>query len=595
MGTLLIKFFRYPPINSITFAAFIMAIAGIMSRILGFVRDRLLASAFGAGDVLDVYYAAFRIPDFIFDLLIVGALSSAFVPVFTSLITRKKIKDAWRLASGVFMMLAGALIVIVLVLYVLAPHIITLLVPGFDSEKINMTITFTRIMLLSPLFLGMSALFGGILMSLKRFVIYSLAPIFYNIGIICGIIFFVPHFGPVGLAWGVVFGAFLHFVSTMPAAILCGLGHYFIGVRRAWRNIHVRRVLKLMVPRVFGAASVQISMIAVTFFASLTAAGTLAAFTFANNISSIPIGVIGVPFAVAAFPTLSAYFAQKDYDKFTALIIKYIRRTIFLIVPFVVVLITLRAQIVRVVFGTGAFDWHDTIMTFQILGILSCAIFSLSLIPLLARAFYAMHNTVVPVVVGFISVAVTIVTIVFLLPRCDVYAIPIGFVIGSLTNFVLLFILLEKALAHKTLTKVHNAVLGALGAMACATAATYVLAHFESIALDNMTALVFIGLVATWLSVFLFCTTLLRVDVFYVRIIAMAMLSATAAQVIKYIIGTVTDLSTFGEVFVQLVFAGGVSIGVYLFLGYVLHIDEFFVLRARVIKFILRRNLQEEK
>lgn len=591
MGEFLSKIFHRTPINSITLAALIMAFSGIVSRLLGFVRDRILASEFGAGDVLDVYYASFRLPDMVFDLLILGALSAAFIPVFTGLMAKEKEQEAWRLAGGVFVLLSGAMAVLILILFAVAPAVVPYLVPGFGPHKTEQTLLFTQIMLFSPLFLGMSAVFGGVLMSLKRFAVYSLAPIFYNLGIIAGVVFFVPAMGPIGLAWGVVLGAVLHFAITMPAAVACGFGQQIVNVKAAWYNSDVRKVMVLMVPRIFGSASQQLSMVAVTFFASLTTGGALAAFTFANNIGSIPIGVIGIPFAVAAFPTLAAYYAKDDHDAFTELLVKYIRRTIFLVVPLMVGLVTLRAQIVRVVLGTGAFDWQDTIMTFQVLGILSFAVFALALIPLLARAFYAMHNTVTPVIVGLISVVVTVATIIAFLPLYDVYAIPLGFVFGALTNFVLLFILLEKILQHEALTQIHNAVLGALLSMAVASGATYGLARFEQMSLGDLSALAFTGLAAVWLGVFTFSATMLRVDVFYVRILSMAVLSATAMQVTKYIVGTVTDLSTFSEVFTQLVLAGGIGMGVYFFLGYMFKIDEFFVLRARMIRIILRRNL----
>ncbi len=421
--------------------------------------------------------------------------------------------------------------------------------------------------------------------------LYALAPIFYNVGIIVGIIFFVPAMGPIGLAWSVVLGAVLHFVITMPAAIACGFGRQVSGIVTAWRNKHVRRVLVLMIPRMLGTASTQMSMIAVTFFASLTTAGTLAAFTFANNISAIPLGIIGVPFAVAAFPTLSAHFAKGDIDAFVHILVKYIKRTIFLVVPLMVIFITLRAQIVRVVLGAGAFDWHDTIMTFQILGILSLAIFAFALIPLFARAFYAMHNTITPVITGIISVVTIIIVISIFLPTYDVYAIPIGFAVGAIVNFVLLFILLERMLKHVLLTKIHNAVLGALMAMGVAMIVIYVLARLESLSLEHLTALTFTGLAGIWLGTFIFCALALHVARFYITIISMAILSTTTVQIIKYIIGTVTDLSTFAEVFVQLTLAGSAGIGMYLLLGYLFNIDEFFVLRARVLRFIMRRNL----
>ncbi len=206
------------PSKSVISAALVITLAGIASRILGLVRDRFLASTFGAGDTLDVYYAAFRVPDLIYNLLILGALSAAFIPVFTSLISQEKEREAWDLANDLMNIAIILIVAFSLIFAIFAPFLMKLITPGFPPEKINMAVFFTRIMFLSPLFLGISGIFGGILTSFKRFLIYSIAPIFYNLGIIIGVLFFVKFMGPIGLAWGVVFGAFLHMLVQYPAA-----------------------------------------------------------------------------------------------------------------------------------------------------------------------------------------------------------------------------------------------------------------------------------------------------------------------------------------------------------------------------------------
>lgn len=578
--------------NAITIAAVIMASAGIASRLLGLLRDRLLASHFGAGDLLDAYYAAFRLPDTLFELLVLGALSAAFIPVFAGLLSTDRERDAWRMASGVLAGLAVVLTVAAVVAFVCAPALVALLMPGFDEAKTAMTVRFTRIMLLSPILMGASAVFGSVLMSLRRFAVYAFAPIAYNIGIITGILVLVPLMGPSGLAWGVVLGAALHFAVTMPSAVAAGFGQERLPLA-FWRDPGVRKVMTLMVPRMFGTATQQLSMMGVTFFASLTAAGSLAAFSFANNVGGIPVGLVGVPFAVAAFPTLSAYAARQDTDAFAMLLVKYVRRTLFLVLPLAMLLIALRAQVVRVLFGAGMFDWDDTVVTFQILGILALSVFAQALIPLLARAFYAMHDTRTPVAVGVVSILVNVAVTVALLPRLDAYAIAWGFTAGAVVNFVALFVLLERALRHEALTRVHDAVLSVLAAVAAATAVAIGLAWLDGMAVTDLSQLQFVGISAVWLGLFAFIATLLRTDLFFVRLVSMTVLAAIAVQVVKYVVGTVTDLSTFSEVLVQLVAAGSVGAGAYLFLAHYFHIDEFMVLRARVLSMILRRNLDQ--
>ena len=444
--------------NSVVSAAFLITIAGLASRILGLFRDRFLASTFGAGDVLDVYYAAFRIPDLIYNLLILGALSAAFIPVFTNLISRDKKDKAWELTNGIMSLSVFFIVILSLIFCIFTPQFMKLITPGFNAKKMSMVVIFTRIMFLSPLLLGISGIFSGVLTSYKRFLIYSLAPIFYNLGIIIGILFFVKIWGPIGLAWGVVFGAFLHMAIQYPAIRQLGF-RYKWSFFKHFANKNVRRTFKLMIPRTMGIMVNQINLFVITIFASLLASGSLTVFSFAQNLQSVPLGVIGVSFAIAVFPTLSALFAKKDNDAFVKTFSQTFRQILFFIIPASVFILLLRAQIVRVVLGAGKFDWEDTVLTFQCLGIFSLSLFAQSVVPLLARTFYAMHNTKTPFYIALVSEAVNISTVILLIGKYKVLSLAIAFSLASLVQMFLLLLILRFRLNTLDDRKIINSII----------------------------------------------------------------------------------------------------------------------------------------
>lgn len=422
-------------------AALLITIAGLGSRVLGLLRDSLLASTFSAGDTMDIYYAAFRIPDLIYNLLILGALSAAFIPVFTGLISNDREDDAWKMANGIMNIAVMAIILLSAIFAVFAPFIMKLITPGFSPEKMKGVILFTRIMFLSPLFLGISGIFGGILTSFKRFLIYSLAPIFYNVGIIIGVLVFVRWWGTIGLAWGVVFGAALHMLVQYPAAKSLGFRHQWSLITH-FSNSEVRKVAKLMVPRTLGIAISQINLLIITIFASTLASGSLAVFNFAQNLQSVPLGIVGISFSIAVFPTLSAYWARHEKDQFISSFSQTFRQILFFVIPMSIFLLLLRAQIVRVVLGHGKFDWEDTTLTFSCLGIFALSLFAQCLIPLLARSFYAMHDTKTPFYIAIITEIINITSVLLLIGKYKVLGLAIAFSLVSLVQmFLLLFIL----------------------------------------------------------------------------------------------------------------------------------------------------------
>jgi putative peptidoglycan lipid II flippase len=449
------KILNGKPTESVAAAAVIIAVAGIASRVLGLFRDRILASQFGAGDTLDIYYAAFRIPDLVYNLLVLGALSAAFIPVFTSLHSTERKEDGWKLASGILNLQTIAVFLISGAFALLAPRLLHIITPGFSDEKIAATAVFSRIMFLSPVLLGISAIFGGVLISFKKFLIYSLAPIFYNIGIIIGALFFVPMMGPAGLAWGVVLGAGLHMLTQYPAAKHSGFKYIPMSFL-ILKDRHIRKVIRLMIPRALGIAVNQVNLLIITIFASTLAAGSLTIFTFANNIQATPIGLFGSSFAIAVFPLLSAFAAKDNRKEFLDNFSKTLRQILFFIIPLSVVLIILRAQIVRVILGSGKFDWEDTILTFQTLGLLSLSLFAQALMPLLTRSFYALHNTKTPFYIALVSEAVNIILVLLLIKPYGVYGLAIAFSAASVVNMALLSIYLKKHFNDQKVPRIYD-------------------------------------------------------------------------------------------------------------------------------------------
>lgn len=519
------RWWRSGPIESVGVAAGVIALAGIASRVLGLLRDRLLAAKFGAGDTLDVYYAAFRIPDTIYGLLVAGALSAAFVPVFTELITRKRGDDAWRLSSGMLSLLGLTLAALGVLFAVFAPTVVPWLTPGFTPEKQALTVTLTRIMLFSAFFLGLSAVLGGMLISFRSFVAYSLAPLFYNLGIIFGAGVLTDFIGPAGLAWGVVTGAFLHFMVQLPEVARTGFRFRPV-LFTALRDSAVRRVARLMVPRALAMGINQAGLIVMTVFASTLASGSLAVYIFANNIESVPLGLFGVAFSLAVFPMLSRYAAESDGEAFFRSFAQTFRRILFFVLPLSVMLIVARAQVVRVLLGAGQFDWDDTRATFGVLGVLSVSLFAQSLLPLLTRAFFALQNTLTPLYVAAGSELLHIgLTYAFIRHfegagfAYPIIGVALAFTVAALVNCGTLFFLLRQRVAvwhdRDIMEPSLKIVLASLGAGLAAQLAKMTFG-FSPTPLDTFVE-IFIQLVTTFVvggTAFWWLSVLLKIEEF---------------------------------------------------------------------------------
>lgn len=429
--------------RSVAGAAILLSVTTLVSRLVGVARDRTFAHFFGAGSVMDAYYAAFKVPDLIYNLLIAGALTAAFIPTFTRLFYQSDNKTpAFKLANNILSIVGVGLLALAAAGAFGAPVLVKLLAPGFSGEQKTLVESFTRIMLLSPFLLGISMVLGGILQSLRQFFLYSIAPIFYNLGIIVGAVVLVPYFGPTGLAWGVVLGAVLHLGVQL-------VGAWHNGYRWQWHydlgDPDTRLIGRLMVPRTLGLAVNQVNTFIITAFASLLPLGSVAIFNYAGNLRDVPTGIIGIPFALAAFPVLSQFAATGDTKKFSAQIATTARQIIFLILPLTVCFLILRAQIVRVVLGTGAFNWDATIATADTLAFFSLGMFAQSLIPLFARAFYALGNTKTPFLISIVAEAVSIAASYIFMKPLGVPGLALASSLAAVVNiFLLVFALYRR-------------------------------------------------------------------------------------------------------------------------------------------------------
>jgi len=436
--------------------ALILGVSSFLSRFLGLIRDRLFAEQFGAGQELDAYYAAFRIPDFVFNLLILGALSSAFIPIFVDYIAKNKKKEAWHLANSMLNIILGITVVVCIVIFIFAPWLVVLIAPGFSGPERELTASLTRIMMLSPIFFGLSNIAGAILTSFKKFFFYALAPIMYNLGIIFGALFLVKPYGVKGLAIGVIIGSFLHFVIQLPSVLKLGYRYKFI-----FDHTHqgVRRVVKLMIPSTMGLAMTQVNLWVITIIASLISVGSITIFNFASNLQHFPVGVFGISMSLAVFPRLAEAASKKKSNLFRKSFSFTFSKILFFVIPVSVFMLLLRAQIVRLVLGAGKFSWEDTYLTAQCLGLFTLSLFAQALIPLLVRSFYSLQDAKTPVIISVVSMIVNVIAALILVQYMGVMGLALAFSIAALLNMLLLVIVLRLRLGDLGDTEIMKSIL----------------------------------------------------------------------------------------------------------------------------------------
>ncbi|MBI4709094.1 MAG: murein biosynthesis integral membrane protein MurJ [Candidatus Portnoybacteria bacterium] len=493
--------------QNIASAAMLLAAASLASRFLGMIRERLLVGTFGVGNNLDAYFAAFQIPNFAFNLLISATLSVAFIPVFCEFLDKDKVQ-AWRIANSVLNLTIVVMGVLVSVFFVFSPLLMHLISPGFAGEKLSLTVNLTRILLLSPWLFAISAVFSGILNSFRSFFLVALAPLIYNLAIIFGILFLAPFFGIFGVAAGVVFGALLHLLVQIPGAKKFG----FVWQKAIdLKNQGVRNIFKLILPRIIGIDTAQISQLVGTIIGSTLMIGSVALFNLVLNIEYVPIGVFAVSFVVSVFPSLSHSAARDDKEEFKKDFSYTARQILFFLVPLAILTFVFRAQIVRLIIGARNLSWDETRLAAATLAVFASSFIFQGIAPLLSRAFFALKNTVIPLIISLVSIVVNIgSTYLFLnlLSRDEVFtqslisflkldglsdvrilALPFGFSLASFFYAATLFIILRKYYGSLDFGKIFVAFLKYLLAGLAAGVVGYACLYFIEPFLNTLTFL----------------------------------------------------------------------------------------------------------
>jgi len=414
-------------------ASLVLTAAALASRLLGWIRLLVIGSQFGAGRELDAYFAAFRIPDAIFQLVVAGALSAALIPVFSSYRARGQEAEAWRLASSVINLVMIALSLLSLLMAILAPLFVPIVAPGFDEETTELTIRLTRIMLISPVLIGMGALVTGILNSYQQFTVPSLAPLFYNLAIIVAAIFLAPVMGVEGLAVGVAVGSLAHLVIQLPN--LVRVGHRY-QPRINFAQPGVRRVAWLMGPRMLGLASGQVNFFVSTILASGLAAGSVAAYNYAFQLSQLPVGVIGVSVAVALFPTLSQDAALGRISNIRRQVANAVRVLIFMAAPLTAIMVVMREPLTSVFYQYGLFSQEATDRTASTLLFFAVGLVGHIVVHVLTRAFYAMQDTRTPVTWAIIAVAINVPLMIWLVGPMGVEGLALALSVSSVLEVI---------------------------------------------------------------------------------------------------------------------------------------------------------------
>jgi putative peptidoglycan lipid II flippase len=438
-------------------AAYLLAAFAFASQVIGLLRDRILAASFGAGHTLDLYYAAFLVPNFLFSTVASLLSLYALMPILSRVEEEKKGLMISFLRDLALIFILGMTFVS-LVAYVLAPALAPLVAPGLAADPVSrmQLILLMRILLLQPILLGISNTISSLTQLRHRFVLYSVSPLLYNLGIIFGAVFLYPYLGIAGLGIGVVFGALMHMAVQLPF-FFAEKSEGRVGTPRLIAL--TREILALSIPRTLALASNQISLLVLIALASFLVPGSITIFNFAYNLQSVPLTIIGISYSVAAFPTFARLYAQGAKDEFSRFAEDALRHIVFWTVPCTVFMIVLRAQIVRTILGAGQFNWDATRLTAAALALFVLSLLAQSATFLISRAYYASGDTRKPFWFGCADIGISILSAVGLLWVFDtnfffkefieallrvndiagtgVLMLSLGYALGSIAEFII--------------------------------------------------------------------------------------------------------------------------------------------------------------
>ncbi len=427
--------------RSLARAGLVVSGAYLIARVLGYIRVVVIGTTFGAEDELDAFFAAFRIPDLIFQLVAAGAVASALVPMVSGMLAKGEQAHAWRVVSTIANLMVVGLLAFAAIAFVAAPVLVPAITPGYSGEKLARTVDLTRLMLLAPMFLALGATATAALNGSQRFAASAVAPIVYDLAIIGAAVILAPSLGVTGLALGVVAGSLGHLLVQLPPLMRAGFRYL---PRIDISDAQARLALALMGPRVIGLGVTQITFVVMTALASNLGTGAVSAYTIAFSLLQIPLGVIGVPLGIVIFPSLAKELAVGRTDHYLEILTRSLRILAFVMLPITALGMVLRVQVVDLLLGYGAFTRAAVQLTADTLLLFLLGLTAHSVIAVLTRAFYARQDTRTPMVAAVLAVAINTILAVALVGSLGLPAIGLAIAAAAWTEALLLLLVLRR-------------------------------------------------------------------------------------------------------------------------------------------------------
>jgi len=421
-------------------AGFIMA-SMVISRILGYIRDVVIYTRFGQNFQTDAYNAAFSIPDFLYYLLVGGALSSAFIPVFSSYIAKNEEEEGWKVAATFFNLVLLMMGIGIGLGLIFTPSLINLLVPGFSAEAKELTVLLTRVMFIQSLFMAINGISQGILHSYKHFFSPALGSVLYNTAIIVAGWILSIKLGILGFSIGVVFGALLNFSVQIPALVKIGIKYKPLV---DLNHPGVKKIMILLLPVLIGLSVNHFNHFVDQYLASTLSEGLVSALRAGQRLMQLPVGIFAISVALAFFPTLTEHAARDEKKEFRDTLSRGIRTVLFLTFPSAIGLIILREPLVRAMYEQGAFSTANTQATAYALLFYCLGLVAYSEQQILNRAFYSLQDTKTPVIMGIIGIGTNIVFNLLLIEPMGHGGLALASSIAGIVNMSLLLYYLKK-------------------------------------------------------------------------------------------------------------------------------------------------------
>lgn len=484
---------------------YLLAISSLLSRLLGVYRNHALAAMFGASAVSDAYFAAFQVPDTIYLLLVFGAVSASFVPLYLKL-NKENPQEAQDFVSSVMNGFLLAVALLCLVVFVIADHFVSWLYPLFPAEVQQQTTELLRIMLLSPLFFTCSSIFAGLQNAARTFWGFALAPILYNAGIISGIVLLAPHFGIYGVAYGVVLGSMAHAGIQFIPALKLGF---------AWKPVlhwseSFKVLIKTAIPRILSMAGFQVNFFIEGIIATTLLAGNLTVLRYAQDIQSFPIGIIGVSVAISSFSLLSNMVIDGKLKQLSRYIYNKLEHLLLVMIPAATGLFVLREPVVQLVLKSGIFGAEAASTAALTVAYLCIGIVAAALTPFVNRVFFSFHDTIRPFVVMAFTVVINGFLAYNLASRMGVSGIGLSSALTSTFSLVVLLILLKTSyLKGQKFFPLKSSLISGVGAFVMAIilleiAKAFTYSGFTVILLSQMIMMAALGVIIYFAVLFLF-------------------------------------------------------------------------------------------